>query len=366
MQLVEAIADTTVLDARGQTAYLIRGGVQYVLYDQEAAAALRDGVITLVAGLDRRLPHYTGEPLDGQRLILPFIGRLGDAIVTASCIGALKDRYPAVSVDIATPDAAREVFELMPSVGHLHPYPIDDACLDDFDYYLSFEHIEAVSRGDARSYADVFSRCLYTPRPNAPARISVPAHVEDRWALSSCARPRAAIHVGLRESLRSYPEDMVDELIRRLVEEQFDVYLVGAGNASQRVSDTDRSGVHDLTGRTPSPADLAAVLRQVNVLVTGDSFPLHLAGALGIPTIALFTATDRIIGTDYPSVTSLQSKAECSPCRVADGACPLGHVECVAHRDSSFAPVSIADLAGSIVTAAGTMPESHRADRALR
>ena len=81
----------------------------------------------------------------------------------------------------------------------------------------------------------------------------------------------------------------------------------------------------------------------MSALVTGDSFPMHLAGAMGVPTIAVFTATDRVLGSDYPSVTALQSATECSPCRIAIGSCPLGHNECIAHRDASIDPQAIVD-----------------------
>jgi len=332
----------------------LRGGVRYVLYDQEAGAALRDRAVTLVEALDRRLPRYTGQPVDGRRLILPFIGRLGDAIVTSSCLGALKHRYPAVTVDIAAPAAARATFALIRPVGCLLPYPIEAARLDDYDHYLSFEEIEAVPRGDARSCADAFSRCLHTPRPHVEPQVIIPSETRARWVLQSSGRPRAAIHVGVGGSLRTYPMDLVEELTGRLIDERFDVYLIGLHDNSRGRSDAHIPHRHDLTGRTPTPADLAAVLDQMNILITGDSFPLHLAGALGTPTLALFTATDHVLGSDYPSVMALQSKTDCSPCHVADGACPLGHTECVAHRDPSFSPTSIVNHIVSIATAAVT------------
>jgi ADP-heptose:LPS heptosyltransferase len=61
--------------------------------------------------------------------------------------------------------------------------------------------------------------------------------------------------------------------------------------------------------------DLAAVLEQLAVLVTGDTGPMHLAAAVGTPVVALFgpsvparyaprTASSRIVRIDLP----------CSPC----------------------------------------------------
>ncbi len=75
--------------------------------------------------------------------------------------------------------------------------------------------------------------------------------------------------------------------------------------------------------------DLAAVLEQLAVLVTGDTGPMHLAAAVGTPVVALFgpsvparyaprTASSRIVRVDLP----------CSPCnriRLPPARC-RGHV----------------------------------------
>ena len=89
MQIVEALGEARVLDADGQAAYNLRAGRQYLLYDCEVAHGLRDAALKLTVGLDRVLPVYRRHPLDRQRLILPFIGRQGDAVVAASCVAAL-------------------------------------------------------------------------------------------------------------------------------------------------------------------------------------------------------------------------------------------------------------------------------------
>ncbi len=355
MQIVEAVADARVLDADGHAAYALRAGVRYLLYDHEAGHGLRDGAVKLVAGLDRTLPAYNGQPLRHESLLLPFIGRQGDAIVAASCLSALKDRYPEITVDISAPDAARDVLQLMPRLGGLETYPLEASRLGEYDYYLSFEEVEAVPRGTSRSCADVFSACLRTPQPSDPPRVTVPCDVRKRWELPDTNRPRVAVHIGRRGNLRSYPPDLIGDLIRRLADAGFDVYLIGTSDAAKSVPKALANDIHSLVGKTASAADLAAVLGQMLALVTGDSFPMHLAGALGVPTIALFTATDSVFGSDYPSVVPIQSRASCSPCRIADGTCPLGHRECIAHREPSLHPRSIAERLCSIVNVSGAV-----------
>jgi ADP-heptose:LPS heptosyltransferase len=132
--------------------------------------------------------------------------------------------------------------------------------------------------------------------------------------------------------------DLLRELVSRLVDSGCEVCLIGAADMAETVSDRPSNHVRDLAGRTPSPVDLAAVLAQMQAVVTCDSFPMHLAGALGIPTIVLFTTTDAVLGSDYPSVVAVQSAARCSPCRIAQGRCPHGHPACIAHHHPSLSP----------------------------
>lgn len=370
MQIVEALADSNVLDADGNAVYTLRAcrqagfaNVRYVLYDAEAGRGLRDGAVNPITSLDRVVPGYNREPLDGHRLILPFIGRLGDAVVTGSCLAALVDRFPGISVDIAAPAPALAVFEMMPRVGRLLPYPIEADALEAYDFHLSFEDVDAVPRGTSRSCADVFSACLRTPKPTSPPSVTIPPDVAARWALPQtdpgapglanrqsrlasqqsqlAGRPRVALHVGRANNPRTYPADLMEALAKRLVADGFDIVLIGTGDVASRPADLSIPQVENLIGSTKTPADLGAVLAQMSALVTGDSFPMHLAGAMGVPTLALFTATDRMLGSDYPSVTAIQSAAECSPCKIAAGPCPLGHSECIAHRDASISPAEI-------------------------
>jgi len=74
---------------------------------------------------------------------------------------------------------------------------------------------------------------------------------------------------------------------------------------------------------------LAEVLRRAALCVSGDTGPLHLAAAVGIPCVALFGATDPRRNGPYgvPSRT-LTFPLDCAPCWKTD--CPLEHRRCLA------------------------------------
>jgi heptosyltransferase-2 len=67
--------------------------------------------------------------------------------------------------------------------------------------------------------------------------------------------------------------------------------------------------------------DLAAACR---LFLTNDSGAMHVASALGVPTVAVFGATDdATTGPAGPLARVVREHAECSPCLLRD--CPIDH-----------------------------------------
>ncbi len=60
------------------------------------------------------------------------------------------------------------------------------------------------------------------------------------------------------------------------------------------------------------------------VYITNDSGPMHIASALGVPTVAIFGATDDIAtGPTGPESRVIREPVECSPCLLRE--CPIDH-----------------------------------------
>ncbi len=79
-----------------------------------------------------------------------------------------------------------------------------------------------------------------------------------------------------------------------------------------------------LVGKT-TPRVLAGVLDQCKVLVTNDTGPMHVAAAVGTPTVAIFGSTSptwtRPFGEGH---TVIYKAVECSPC--FQKTCPIGYI----------------------------------------
>jgi len=71
----------------------------------------------------------------------------------------------------------------------------------------------------------------------------------------------------------------------------------------------------DLVGKT-SLADLMAVIGCLNLLVTNDGGPLHIAVALGVKTVSIFGPVDEKVYGPYPAAghAVVHSHMECRPC----------------------------------------------------
>jgi heptosyltransferase-2 len=71
-------------------------------------------------------------------------------------------------------------------------------------------------------------------------------------------------------------------------------------------------------------ADLVGVLRELRLLLTNDSGPMHLAAALGTPLVAVFGSTD---WTETAPVSErarvVREETECAPCKLRE--CPIDH-----------------------------------------
>ena len=78
-----------------------------------------------------------------------------------------------------------------------------------------------------------------------------------------------------------------------------------------------------LCGETTLP-ELAGVLSRVRILVTNDSGPMHVAAALGVPTVTVFGPTDwretHPFGDGHRLV---REPVHCSPCLLRE--CPIDH-----------------------------------------
>jgi lipopolysaccharide heptosyltransferase I len=106
--------------------------------------------------------------------------------------------------------------------------------------------------------------------------------------------------------------------------------VVLAGSSQERVRCRQVAaacpGARDLSGET-TLAELAALVRQAQVVITNDSGPMHLAVALGRPVVSVFGPTDPVcIGPYGRPDAVVQADLPCVPCYFKKlSQCPHDH-----------------------------------------
>jgi len=141
-------------------------------------------------------------------------------------------------------------------------------------------------------------------------------------------RPLVALCPGSTNSrAKRWPADRFAAIADRFIEEaNASVILVGSpgeADVSDEVSMKMRNRPEILTGRT-TLAEAIAILSLVDVLVTNDTGPAHIASALNRPTLVIFGPTDPTTTRPFSKTAEIiRRPPDCAPCMLRD--CPIDH-----------------------------------------
>ncbi len=149
--------------------------------------------------------------------------------------------------------------------------------------------------------------------------------------------PTLAIHVGARNGqAKRWPPAHIAALSDRLIEElDALVLLTGAPSeaplARTALQASTSGKILNLTGKTTIP-ELIALIAASDVVVSGDSGPMHIACAVATPVVALHGPTDPgLSGPTAPDALVLRRALWCSPCYDASATaeCRFGNPVCM-------------------------------------
>lgn len=133
------------------------------------------------------------------------------------------------------------------------------------------------------------------PTPGYAAFARVPADGLLRRVGVRAAAPLVSIHVGATKDYKQWPARHFAQLADWLVEQGFQVALIGAGRSDgERIAQVlgqCRRQMHNLHNQLRL-SELIALFQASRFFVGNDSGPMHLAAAAGIPVFALFGPTD--------------------------------------------------------------------------
>ncbi len=309
-----------------------------------------------------------------ERVLLVKLSSLGDIIHSLPVLTALRQRWPDARLDWLVDDTYRELLEGHPDINEVITFPrqrlrtlkqvlgrpcelhrfLRDIRRQKYDIVIDLQglfrsaFVAAVAGGRLRvgfARGREMSPLFYHKRvavphkglhavdcylllaeaagagPTSPVRFELPVHPEaDRRAarlLVDGDAPNIVISPATRWETKCWPIAYHAELADRLVRElQARVYFLG--------STVDRPRIETIQTRMSSEStnlvgtslpDLVALIRRAEVVVAGDSGPMHIASAVGTPVAALFGPTSPAYSGPYGGRSRvLRAGVPCAPC----------------------------------------------------
>ena len=298
-----------------------------------------------------------------RTILFITLSNLGDIILTTPVLERLHDEFPEARIDVITGEAGTEIFEAHPAVrsvetrgkkrgfaerlaelaelrrrrydlvvdlrNSLIPY------LAGARYHTAISPSKSPSTHKIKEHLAKLSGMGLEVPPGW--RFFIPATDEDRKFAEETAPNEGEsviINPGAKSHLKRWDAAKYALLADRIVSELGrKVFLAGNADDSDVVAHVKsrmKQRAEDLCGRTSLGA-LAELARRAGLIITNDSAPLHVASAVGTPTIAIFGPSDeKRYGPLADRSVVFTPSVSCRPCGKA--LCALGIVEgCISH-----------------------------------
>jgi heptosyltransferase II len=302
-----------------------------------------------------------------NRILLVRVGALGDTLMVTPAVRALKNRYPHADIDFLCSESAAPLLELNPHIARLYrirrrnmPYLLslekrrlakqlhlrnyDTAfLLETAPRYLQLLRHARLPRisGFTETAFDPGRHCIenYLNAVGFPDggteghRMELPVALEDEAAaerlIGRLRSPRIGLQLGYGprqkknnqgERLKGWGRENFLNLSRLLLERGAGIVFTGSAEDQEDIESLQRQLPRDrvlsTAGRT-RVRELAAVQKKLDLFISVDTGPAHMAAAVGVPLIVLWGPAIyeqvRPISPASP-VRILRIPPPCAPC----------------------------------------------------
>jgi heptosyltransferase-3 len=275
-------------------------------------------------------------PLGGlRRALIVKLGHHGDVLLATPVLGALKAQAPHLELDALTYAESEPMLTGHPALSRIFTvggsefrlfkdlrarrydllvhlsehsrgawlgrglgatYSVAPDRADGRSFWRkSFTHVYPLVRGNRRHRVelnlDALRRIGVQPEPGQRKVLFVPGAAAEQRAASLAEPPFVHIHPASRWRFKCWPAARNAELIDRLAAEGNRIVITGAPDEVTFI----REIIHNLTVAQPinlagqlSIKELGAIAARARLFIGVDSMPMHLAAAMGTPTLALF------------------------------------------------------------------------------
>jgi ADP-heptose:LPS heptosyltransferase len=289
-----------------------------------------------VGGVDGHYRKYEGQSLDGRSLLLVRNGGFGDLLFLTPLLRYLDERYRHAGLAAGCGRRYHAVYLRNPRIRRILSYPVRLRDFAAYDYQLFYEGTLETST-DAELHAvdlmarhagvaDVGDRRLEYDVEPALARKA--KNILRNELKVNPGEPTVGLHLRASSPIRTYPLEHSLVVAAALGAAGARVFLLGAKGDWEKTTgrrlppSVEFKNVDNLCGRFRSIDHTAAFLSRLDLLIGPDSALVHFAGALDVPTVALYGPFPGAVRTTYyPRCVTLEGRyatdggdEECAPC----------------------------------------------------
>lgn len=285
---------------------------------------------------------------------------LGDCVMATPAIENIIKHYPDAKITIFGAYVSTAIFEDHPNVENII---VDESKrskmrslwlynkvkkLGDFDVALSFrgsfasklliffakakskelyKRDKTIVRHQVERYSDFINSVFYFK--------SEPEDLKIYFEPCTYKIPTLGINPGASygSAKRWYPEKFAEVAIK--LSKHYDIVIFGgpaeediANDIEEALEKANISNYQNIAGKT-SIKELCQKIGGLDLFITGDSGPMHVAGAYRTPTVAIFGPTKDKETNQWknPKGVIVKREMDCAPCMKRT--CPLKHHECM-------------------------------------
>jgi len=301
-----------------------------------------------------------------MKILILRLSSLGDIILTQPVCAILQNRYPGCEISYVCKPEYKELVELFdPPVKvisyhknfsfHLHLRKVRYDLLIDLHGKLaswlisiiSIAKLKVVYNKQRRLRQQIVQGAVKTSIDSTVSLYASALHklgIKDSWqnpilkippaakSISIDDKRRIAIFPGATHFTKRYPPESWIKVINSKPEYDFTLFG-GKGDLAlnARILSQTKGNCSDQTARFGF-GSLLTELNSFDLIISGDTGPMHLAATLGKAQIAIFGGTHPRLGFKplNPNARIICLDLECQPCSLhGQDRCPLGHFQCM-------------------------------------
>jgi heptosyltransferase II len=281
---------------------------------------------------------------------------LGDCVMATPAIEIISTYFNNIEITIIGSLASTEVIKNHPKV--INVIVLDKEYksllniknkLNVFDVYFSFRNsfrakllkilVEATNKYqfDNKKYQNRHQVQKYVDFVNMSLNINLPAgnlEIHSNNLKNKKTSKMLGINPGASygSAKRWYPDQFAKIAIE--LSNKFDIFIFGGPDEKIFAKEIESilvknniSNYHNLAGKT-SISELISYISNLDIFITGDSGPMHIAASLKVPTISIFGPTNPDETSQWNNKNIIIKKnLGCQPCMKKS--CPLKHHKCM-------------------------------------